>query len=83
MARRSGQKCFDYAMNACEEATKLLIAMQHTYESGDAKCRPTYREMIAQKHDRLMEKRKVIHEAAEMINEALAKLYDLDLSEFI
>ncbi len=82
MAKRTGQRAFDYAMNAKEEANKLIIAIQATYESGDAKSRPTYREMIAAKHDRLVEKAHIILEAATMISDALDKLYGLDMSEF-
>ena len=82
MAKRTGQRAFDYAMNAKEEANKLAIALQATYDGGDAKSRPTYREMIAAKHDRLMDRAQVILEAATMISDALNKLYGLDMSEF-
>lgn len=87
MAKRTGQSAFDYAMNACEEASKLLIAMQHTYESADDKSHlmqdgKTCKEMIGEKHDRLMEKKGIVLEAAQMISDALEKLYGLDMSEF-
>lgn len=82
MAKRTGQRAFDYAMNAKEEANKLLLAMQATYDSGDAKSMPTYREMIAAKHDRLTERAQTILEAATMISDALDKLYGLDMAEF-
>ena len=82
MAKRTGQRAFDYAMNAKEEANKLLIAMQHTYDDTDRFYHKDTAEAIAAKHDRLMDKAQVIIEAATMISDALDKLYGLDMSEF-
>lgn len=82
MAKRTGQRAFDYAMNAKEEANKLLIAMQHTYAEKKDVYDKFQADGIAQKHDRLMEKAQIILEAATMISDALDKLYGLDMSEF-
>ena len=82
MAKRTGQRAFDYAMNACEEANKLLVAMQHTYDDTDKYYHKDTAEAIAAKHDRLMEKKGIVLEAAQTISDALDKLYGLDLSEF-
>ena len=82
MAKRTGQRAFDYAMNACDEASKLLVAMQHTYDDTDKNYHKATADAIAAKHDRLMEKKEDILEAAAMISDALSKLYDLDMSEF-
>ena len=90
MAKRTGQRSFDYAMNAKEEANKLLVAMQHAHSAHLDEVRTTgttsigmaHDKEILEKHERLMEKSGKILEAATKINEALNILYDLDLSEF-
>ena len=91
MAKRTGQRAFDYAMNAKEEANKLLIAMQHANDGfhqnqlngrGVTSMERAANKAIEEKHDRLMEKAQIILEAATMINDALDKLYGLDLAEF-
>ena len=91
MAKRTGQRAFDYAMNACEEAGKLLIAMQHASDDfhknelngrGVTSAERAANKAIEEKHDRLMEKKGDILEAAAMISDALSKLYDLDMCEF-
>ena len=91
MAKRTGQRAFDYAMNACEEASKLMIAMQHASDDfhknqlngrGVTSAERAANKAIEEKHDRLMDKKAVILEAAKMIGDALDKLYGLDMSEF-
>lgn len=91
MAKRTGQRAFDYAMNAKVEANKLLIAMQDMSDDfhknelngrGVTSAERATNKVIEAKHDRLMEKNAVILEAATMISDALKKLYDLDMSEF-
>lgn len=82
MAKRTGQRAFDYAMNACEEANKLTIAMQRAYDDTDKNYHKATAEAIAAKHDRLMDKKGIVLEAAQMISDALDKLYGLDMSEF-
>lgn len=92
MAKRTGQRSFDYAMNACEEANKLTIALQRAYDEEKdrivvnglpaTEIAKTHAKAIAEKHDRLMEKKGIILEAAQMISDALDKLYGIDMSEF-